>query len=116
MEQSNEIKNAIELLTANGYEVFHAPFVSISGYIKNMEHDLAIYRRRDKMEREEEKRKEEARKKRQANKEMREEAKRRALEHKAQVEARANALCECEECQKCPSHINPREWYEATHP
>lgn len=91
MEQSNEIKNAIELLTANGYEVFHAPFVSISGYIKNMEHDLKCYRRRDEAERAEAKRKEEARKKRQANKEMREEHKRRALEHKAQVEARAKA-------------------------
>lgn len=69
MEQSNEIKNAIELLTANGYEVFHAPFVSISGYIKNMEHDLKCYRQRDEAEREKAKRKEEARKKRQANKE-----------------------------------------------
>jgi hypothetical protein len=81
MEQSNAIKNAIELLTANGYEVFHAPFISISGYIKNMEHDLAIYRRRDKMEREEAQRKEEARKKRQENKKKREEAKKAQATH-----------------------------------
>lgn len=73
-EHSDEVRNAIQLLISKGFEVFHSPFVNVAGYIENMEHDLAGYRRRDEAEREEAKRKEEARKKRQANKEKREAA------------------------------------------
>lgn len=73
-EWSDEVRDAIELLTSKGFEVFHSPFVNVGGYIKNLEWEVNTYRRAEDQKRAEEKRKEEAREKRRANKEKREAA------------------------------------------
>lgn len=67
-EWSEEIKKAVALLEENQFQLFYCPSISIGGYMRNMEHDLSIYRKREMERREEERLKEERRKARKSRK------------------------------------------------